>query len=87
MFGGPSWIPLLNQWSSHVLAVKPYSLCRLLLHFILGPGWTQSRPWQRVHIDFAGPFRNKNFLIVVDAHSKWPEVIPDGYYHLHSNHP
>ena len=26
-------------------------------------------------MDFAGPFLNKMFLIVVDAHSKWPEVI------------
>ena len=29
-------------------------------------------PWKRIHIDFAGPFL---FLIIVDAHSKWPEVI------------
>ena len=27
-------------------------------------------------MDFAGPFLNRMFLIVVDAHSKWPEVIP-----------
>ena len=32
-------------------------------------------PWRRVHIDFAGPFQGKMFLIIVDAHSKWPEVI------------
>ncbi|XP_039747900.1 uncharacterized protein K02A2.6-like [Pararge aegeria] len=34
-----------------------------------------SRPWSRIHIDFAGPFMNKTFLIVVDAFSKWPEVL------------
>ena len=28
------------------------------------------------HIDFAGPFLGKSFLIIVDAHLKWPEVIP-----------
>ena len=28
-------------------------------------------PWKRIHIDFAGPFLNKMFLIVIDAHSKW----------------
>ena len=31
-------------------------------------------PWQRIHIDFAGPFMNRMFLIVVDSHSKWLEV-------------
>lgn len=35
-----------------------------------------SANWQRIHTDFAGPFLNKNFLIMVDAHSKWPEVFP-----------
>ena len=33
------------------------------------------RPWQRIHIDFAGPMNGQSFLIVVDSHSKWPEVI------------
>ncbi|XP_038590458.1 LOW QUALITY PROTEIN: uncharacterized protein K02A2.6-like [Micropterus salmoides] len=31
-------------------------------------------PWHREHIDFAGPFEGKMFLVAVDAHSKWPEV-------------
>lgn len=31
-------------------------------------------PWQRIHIDYAGPFLDHMFLIVVDAHSKWPEI-------------
>ena len=39
--------------------------------------WTwPSMPWQRIHMDFAGPFRGQMFLIVVDSHSKWPEVLP-----------
>ena len=39
--------------------------------------WTWlTRPWQRLHIDFASPFLGKSFLIIVDAHSKWPEAIP-----------
>ena len=35
--------------------------------------------WQRVHIDFAGPFMNKMLKVVVDCHSKWLEVhlMPD----------
>ncbi|XP_062605742.1 uncharacterized protein K02A2.6-like [Saccostrea cucullata] len=35
-----------------------------------------SRPWERIHIDFAGPFLNSMFLVIVDAYFKWPEVIP-----------
>ena len=35
-----------------------------------------SHPWRRLHIDFAGPLLNRMFLVVVDAHSKWPEVFP-----------
>ena len=31
-------------------------------------------PWQRVHIDYAGPVDGKMLLIVIDAHSKWPDV-------------
>ena len=30
--------------------------------------------WERIHVDFAGPFMGKMFLIVVDAFSKWIEV-------------
>ncbi len=41
----------------------------------LHPWLWPSTPWQRVHVDFAGPFRKRMFLILVDGHSKWPEVI------------
>lgn len=30
--------------------------------------------FQRVHIDYAGPFQGHHFFILVDAKSKWPEV-------------
>ncbi|KAL3122171.1 hypothetical protein niasHT_003159 [Heterodera trifolii] len=37
--------------------------------------WPKStRPWQRIHADYAGPFFGKEFLIVVDSYSKYPEV-------------
>ena len=32
-------------------------------------------PWERLHIDFAGPFKGYMWLILVDALTKWPEVI------------
>ncbi|CAB3228715.1 unnamed protein product [Arctia plantaginis] len=33
-----------------------------------------SRPFERVHVDFAGQFLGVYFLVLVDAYSKWPEV-------------
>ena len=41
----------------------------------LHPWVWPSKPWQRIHIDFAGPLKGRMYLVVVDAHSKWPEVI------------
>ena len=34
-----------------------------------------SQQWERIPVDFAGPFLGSMFIIVVDAMSKWPEVI------------
>ncbi|XP_026551964.1 uncharacterized protein K02A2.6-like, partial [Pseudonaja textilis] len=31
-------------------------------------------PWSRLHVDLAGPFHGKTFLIVVDSFSKWIDV-------------
>ncbi|XP_024890212.1 uncharacterized protein K02A2.6-like [Temnothorax curvispinosus] len=31
-------------------------------------------PFERVHIDYAGPFMGAYFLVLVDAFSKWPSV-------------
>ena len=41
----------------------------------LHPWQWPNKPWSRVHIDFVGPFLNRFFFLVVDAFSKWPEVI------------
>ena len=36
-----------------------------------------SRPWSRLHIEFAGPLKNNPMLLVIiDAFSKWIEVFP-----------
>lgn len=40
------------------------------------PWMRPHRPWQRVHADYCGPFLGGFFLVVVDAKSKWLEVIP-----------
>lgn len=37
--------------------------------------WPASgHPWDRIHLDFAGPFKGKILLLVVDACTKWIEV-------------
>ena len=33
-------------------------------------------PWMRIHVDFAGPFLGKMFLIIYDSYSKWIDAIP-----------
>ncbi|XP_061745073.1 uncharacterized protein K02A2.6-like [Nerophis ophidion] len=40
----------------------------------LHPWEFPEEPWQRVHINFAGPVEGCMLLVCVDAHSKWPEV-------------
>lgn len=44
----------------------------------LHPWSYPEQPWQRLHMDLAGPFLNNMWLIIVDAHSKWPEVFKLG---------
>ena len=34
-----------------------------------------ARAWQRLYIDFAGPFQGRMYLLLVDAFSKWPEIV------------
>ena len=41
----------------------------------LHPWAWPTQPWQRVHIDYAGPVAGRMLLVAVDAHSKWPEVL------------
>ncbi|XP_062711752.1 uncharacterized protein K02A2.6-like [Aedes albopictus] len=33
-----------------------------------------SKPWERVHIDYAGPIDGFYYFLVIDAFSKWPEI-------------
>ena len=35
--------------------------------------WPTS-PWERIHVDYAGPIMGKMLLVITDAHSKWPEI-------------
>ncbi|KYN29369.1 Uncharacterized protein K02A2.6 [Trachymyrmex cornetzi] len=39
--------------------------------------WEYPRgPWERIHVDYAGPVAGVMLLIIVDAYSKWMEVKP-----------
>ena len=40
----------------------------------LHPWEGPSQPWSRLHLDFAGPFLGRMYLVFVDAHSKWLDV-------------
>ena len=33
-----------------------------------------TNPWVRIHIDFAGSYLGKMFLVVTDAYSKWMKI-------------
>ncbi|XP_052219146.1 uncharacterized protein K02A2.6-like [Dreissena polymorpha] len=59
--------------------IKRFNGCAMLqklpAHVQLHPWEWQNSSWERIHVDFAGPFLDRMFLVMVDAHSKWPEVI------------
>ncbi len=38
---------------------------------LLHPWEWPSKPWSRLHLDFAGPFLGHYYLVLVDAYSKW----------------
>ena len=42
----------------------------------LHPWAWATAPWERIHVDFVGPFLGKTFFVAIDSHSKWPEIIP-----------
>ena len=43
---------------------------------LLDPLSWPDAPWKRMHVDFAGPFQGSMFMVIVDAHSKWLEIVP-----------
>lgn len=73
---GHVWWPGIDSDIEHL--VKSCTGCQINQHAPaltpLHPWEWPETPWQRVHIDYAGPFINRMFFVMVDAHSKWPEV-------------
>ena len=35
-----------------------------------------TRPWVRLHIEYAGPVDGVMLLVLIDSHSKWLEAVP-----------
>nr|XP_039271194.1 uncharacterized protein K02A2.6-like [Styela clava] len=58
--------------------VKSCSLCQQLppsAPQVPASPWSYPNgPWQRIHMDYAGPVDGKMLLVIVDAFSKWPDV-------------
>ena len=60
---------------------KMVKSCPKCVHHIKTPpevqlqSWNVTEtPWERIHIDHAGPFQGNMFLIVIDSKTKWLEV-------------
>ena len=71
------WPGLDGELEKYVQQCEAYQSVRnALAPAPLHPWLWPTKPWMCVHVDFAGPFQGKMYFIVVDAHSKWPEVIP-----------
>ena len=47
------------------------SLAKAPLH----PWQWPDKLWSHLHLDFVGPLLGKMYLVLVDAHSKWIEVV------------
>ena len=70
------WWPNIDK--NIEIAVKTYLECDKYKHKSpvadIHPWEWSAVPWFRVHVDHAGPFLRKLFLIAIDTHSKWLEV-------------
>ena len=69
------WWPNMDQHIEDF--VKSCEVCQALMtsvpHDSYVPWSWPTRRWQRLHMDF-GCFQGVELLVVLDAHSKWPEV-------------
>ena len=72
------WWPKLDEDVERT--VKECHTCQTCRHLpptvALHPWDWPRRAWSRLHIDYAGPFCGRMLLVVIDAHSKWLEVLP-----------
>ncbi|CAH8548360.1 unnamed protein product, partial [Dicrocoelium dendriticum] len=39
--------------------------------------WPESKkPWQRIHLEYAGPSNGHSYFILIVSYTKWPDVLP-----------
>ena len=67
------WWPSLDEMTK--TCVKQCKTCQVNQNMPASApihNWEQTtKPWVRIHIDFAGPYLGKMFLVLTDAYSKW----------------
>ena len=70
------WWPKLNEQIEE--QAKQCLNCQMISSnpslALLQPWIWPNKAWQRLHVDFAGPFKGHMFIVIIDAYSKWPEV-------------
>ncbi|XP_024876666.1 uncharacterized protein K02A2.6-like [Temnothorax curvispinosus] len=70
------WYPNMDQDLERLVKT-----CEICMSFRAEPEkasllkWQQTEnPFERIHLDFAGPFKGHMFLVSIDSYTKWPEV-------------
>ncbi|XP_055590830.1 uncharacterized protein K02A2.6-like [Uranotaenia lowii] len=70
------WPNVDNEISSYVQACRHCALTAKSPPHSAPSLWPKStKPWERVHIDYAGPIEGDYFLLVIDSFTKWPEIV------------
>ena len=59
----------MQTWKALSRLVSSVKSTRLPAKAPRHPWQWPSRPWGRIHIDYAGPIKGKMILVIVDAHS------------------
>ncbi|BES88660.1 Hypothetical protein NTJ_01466 [Nesidiocoris tenuis] len=71
------WPDLDNDIEIHVQSCRECQMTRPEMSEVPLFSWSvPQKPWSRIHVDYCGPFQGKNWLIIIDATSKWMEVFP-----------
>lgn len=70
------WWPKLSTDIEQMVAVcKACQATRARTPRLPTTPWPEATgPWERIHIDFAGPFHNRHFFVIVDAKTGWTDA-------------